>query len=879
MMAQYLEIKAGHADCLLFYRMGDFYELFFDDAVKAAATLDITLTRRGKHMGEDIPMCGVPIHAADGYLARLIRAGHRVAVCEQQEDPAAARARPGKQPVRRDVVRIVTPGTLTEDALLDARSHNHLAALGRAEGALALAFTDVSTGDLAVETVPEGGIQAALARVAPRELLVADRWLDAPFLDALDPADRDTITPLPLARFDSAGGERRLKAVLEVEALDGFGAFTRAELSALGALVEYVSLTQKGRMPALKAPRRAQAGEVMAIDPATRRNLELATGPGGGREGSLLAAIDMTVTGPGARLLAAWAAAPLTDPERIAIRHDMVEALVSAESVRAGLRGHLRACPDLQRAVQRLALGRGGPRDLAAVRDALELAPDIADLAVQAAAAGAGVALPPDGLARAAAVLRGHGALADALRAALAQEVPLLARDGGFIVPGHDAELDAQRTLRDEGRRLIAALEGRLKAETGIASLKVRHNAIIGYHVEVPAAHAEKLSRDPNFIHRQTMAGAMRFSTGELADLAQALAQAADRALAREVALFDDLVAAVLRTVQPIALAAEALALVDVVAALAELAVVRRWVRPRLDDSRSFAVAGGRHPVVEAALIRSNAPAFVANDCHLSDEARIWLLTGPNMAGKSTFLRQNALIAILAQMGAFVPAASAHLGIVDRLFSRVGASDDLARGRSTFMVEMVEAAAILNQAGSRALVILDELGRGTATFDGLSLAWASVEHLHEVNRCRALFATHYHELTALATKLKAVRLHTMKVKEWQGTLRFLHEVTPGAADRSYGIQVARLAGLPAAVIQRAQAVLEQLERGREGSAVTQMIDDLPLFAAAKAQQTAPAPAAAGPSAVEEALAQLDLDDLSPRQALAELYRLKALAHR
>ncbi|WP_370661532.1 DNA mismatch repair protein MutS [Pelagibius sp. 7325] len=878
MMVQYLEIKQAHPGCLLFYRMGDFYELFFEDAEQASAALDIALTKRGQHLGQDIPMCGVPVHSADGYLSRLIRKGFKVAICEQMEDPAEARKRGSKSVVRRDVVRVVTPGTITEDELLDARAHNYLAALAEAGGELGLAWLDISTGDFLAQPVGPQGLAATLARLSPGELILADRLLEKPAHDEAFGALKDRLTPLPAARFDSANGTRRLEEVFEVKALDAFGPFGRAELAAAGALLDYVTLTQKGRLPRLLPPRRLAAGAVMEIDAATRRNLELTEALTGGRAGSLLATIDRTVTGAGARLLATRLSAPLTDPSAIARRHDLIDHFIDHDGLRPNLRGDLRArlrrCPDIERALSRLSLGRGGPRDLAAVRDALKVAGELRGLLQQTAE-------PPAMLAEAVRDLGLHDTLIERLARALAPEPPLQARDGGAIAPGYDANLDELRGLRDDSRKLIAGLQQNYARESGVASLKIKHNNVLGYFIEVTPTHADKISTggDSPFIHRQTLASAKRFSTVELSELEQKIASAAERALALEMQLVQDLVGEVLQRGAEIATAAGALAALDVAAGLAELAVAQRWCRPKIDGSTAFHITAGRHPVVEAALAAAQESGFVANDCRLedgSDESggRIWLVTGPNMAGKSTFLRQNALIAVLAQMGSYVPAEAAHIGVVDRLFSRVGAADDLARGRSTFMVEMVETAAILNQAGPRALVILDEIGRGTATFDGLSIAWACLEHLHEVNRCRTLFATHYHELTSLAAKLDSLVCHTMRVKEWQGDVVFLHEVTAGAADRSYGIHVAKLAGLPKVAIARAEAVLTSLEQGEQAGALTRLADDLPLFAATLARTVAPEKKA---SAVETVLEDVNPDALSPREALDLLYRLKDLS--
>jgi len=654
-----------------------------------------------------------------------------------------------------------------------------------------------------------------------------------------------------------------------VKALDGFGAFTRAELAAAGALVDYVELTQAGKLPRLAAPRHVAQGALLEIDAATRRNLELLRSLSGERQGSLLATIDRTRSGAGARLLAAWLAAPLTEPRDIAARQDMIAFFVADEHLRESLRERLKHVPDLERALSRLSLGRGGPRDLAAVRDALAEAAELRALLERPPQ----LASLPTGLASLRRDLGHHAELIDRLARALASDLPLLSRDGGFIAPSYSPELDELRTLRDASRRLIVELEGRYRGDTGISSLKIRHNNVLGYYVEATSAHADKLLKDSAFIHRQTMASAMRFTTVTLGDLEQRIASAADKALALELAMFDDLVREVTARAEALALAAQALATLDVTAALADLAAAERWCRPLVDDSRAFHIEQGRHPVVEAALASSHDSAFVPNDCDLGEAQRLWLVTGPNMAGKSTFLRQNALIVLLAQMGSFVPAAAARIGVVDRLFSRVGAADDLARGRSTFMVEMVETAAILNQATEHSLVILDEIGRGTATFDGLSIAWATLEYLHEVNRCRALFATHYHELTSLAAKLPALAPHCMRVKEWQNEVVFLHEVAAGAADRSYGIHVAKLAGLPAAAVARAEEVLNTLEQGEQAGTLARLADDLPLFAAT-ARHSAPAPTA--PSPLEDALSKINPDELAPREALDVLYKLRGL---
>ena len=846
--------------------MGDFYELFFDDAVKAAEALDIALTRRGKHEGEDIPMCGVPVHAADAYLDRLIRKGFRVAVCEQIEDPALARKRGNKSVVARDVVRLVTPGTLTEDALLDAKRPNYLVALARVGERYALASADMSTGEMVSMPVHAQGLAAELARLQPGEFLVSDTLLQEPALFDLFGAWKPALTPLQPSAFDSQAGERRLKEVYAVVSLEGFGAFERAEIAALGALIDYLRLTQRGRMPRLARPHRLDEGAIMAIDAATRRNLELTEALSGGRKGSLLEAIDRTVTGAGARLLLGRLGSPLTDVRAIEARLDEVRYFIDQSTTRDAVRGALRRVPDLERALSRLSLGRGGPRDLAAIRNGLAEIPAIrAALAAKKVEA---LAVAPPPIMALAKALGIHDTLVDRLTRALVASPGHYARDGRFVARGYHAVLDEQVALRDESMRLIAALEARYRSDSGIGSLKIRHNNVLGYYIEVTSTHASKIGAP--FVQRQSLGGAVRYATEELSTLEGAINQAADKALALELEIFDQLVAEIALCGEDIGRAANALAVLDVAAGLATIAVERAFVRPSLDETSAFSIKSGRHPVVEAlAAGTAQAGRFVPNDCDLGSRERLWLVTGPNMAGKSTFLRQNALIAILAQMGSFVPAEAAHIGIVDRLFSRVGAADDLARGRSTFMVEMIETAAILNQATPRSLVILDEIGRGTATFDGLSIAWASLEHLHDVNRCRALFATHYHELTALKERLASLGCYSMRVKEWKGEVIFLHEVAPGAADRSYGIHVAKLAGLPAPVIKRAEDVLATLEAGEPASALARLAHDLPLFAA-----RAPAHAAAAPNPVIEALGAVNPDELTPKTALELVYRLR-----
>jgi len=849
MMVQYLALKAEAGDCLLFYRMGDFFELFFEDAKAAAAALDIALTARGEHAGQPVPMCGVPVHAAEGYLARLIKAGFRVAIAEQIETPAEAKARGSKSLVARGIVRVVTAGTLTEEALLEARSANWLAAVAPVGDVIGLASADISTGRFELCEVDLAGLDAELARLSPSELVAPEPLADG-------------ATVRPRADFTPQEGERRLKALFGVSTLDGFGSFTKAELAACAGLLAYLDHVGKGNLPFLSPPVRLQSSDHMLIDAATRESLELVRSTGGARAGSLLDAIDRTVTGAGARRLAADTSAPLMDVRTIEDRLDLVSWFVDNGSARDAMRANLRALPDIGRALGRLAAGRGGPRDLGMLRDGLGEARMMRERLAR------GGDVPPL-MASLLPALDGHGALVDKLSRALVPNPPLDAAQGGYIAEGYDAALDELRGLGGDGRRAMAALEARYRDQTGISALKIKHNNVLGYHIEVSAKNADALmTPESGFTHRQTLAGVVRFNAPELHELAVKVTQAGAHALAAEAAHLEELTEIALARSREIATTAEALARFDVAAALAERAIEGGWARPSFAPDARFEVSGGRHPVVETAIAKDGG-RFVANDCRLVPSSRLWLVTGPNMGGKSTFLRQNALIAVLAQAGCYVPATSATLGLVDRLFSRVGASDNLARGRSTFMVEMVETAAILSQATERSFIILDEVGRGTSTYDGLAIAWAVVESVHEVNRARCLFATHYHELTRLAEKLPALSLHHVRAREYRGDLVLLHELGEGPADRSYGIAVARLAGLPPKVLARAKSVLDKLEAGRDATGgLAAGLDDLPLFAATKVEEVC--------DPLRDALTKLDIDGLSPRDALDELYALRRI---
>ncbi len=876
MMQQFIEIKSVNMDSLLFYRMGDFYELFFDDAEIAARALGITLTKRGKHQGEDIPMCGVPVHAAEDYLQKLIGLGHRVAVCEQMEDPAEAKKRGSKSVVRRNVVRLVTPGTVTEEKLLDPSASNFLATLarikyGEADFEMAIAWIDISTGSFRVTQVSLQELGSALARIEPRELVLPDSIYNDTDVRPLIMMDEKAITIESATFFDSQMAVDRLKETFNVKSLEGFGNFSKAELSAAGAALAYVEKTQINERPALMPPSREDSKHAMFIDAATRTNLELMRTLSGEKKGSLFYAINQTVSGPGGRMLAERMMSPLTDIDEIITRQKSISFLLDKPDLLRSLRTSIKKIPDMARALSRLALNRGGPRDLASLLEGINGAREIIRTLLT------NDNLPKEFSQAKQAISALPVALQKLLAEALAEELPLLARDGGFIKQGYHLELDELRKLRDESRRVIAGMQLQYSDETGVKSLKIKHNNMLGYFIEVTANNSDPLMSEEGkakFIHRQTLANAMRFTTTELAEIETKIANAAGKAQEIELQLFSSLVSTVLEQAIQISATANAIAIMDVAQGLAHLADTYEYCCPKVDDTLAFEITAGRHPVVEQVLKRDAQNPFVANDCNIGGDkaGKLWLLTGPNMGGKSTFLRQNALIIILAQMGSFVPAKQAHIGTVDRLFSRVGAADDLARGRSTFMVEMVETAAILNQAEVKSFVILDEIGRGTATFDGLSIAWAAIEHLHEANLCRTLFATHYHELTSLAEPLERLSNVTMKVKEWEGDVVFLHEVINGTADRSYGIQVAKLAGLPQAVITRARDVLDQLESSERTNNAKTLIDDLPLFSV-----TAKEPAAIkSDNKITEALERISPDDMSPREAQQALYDLRAL---
>ncbi len=884
MMAQYHVLKSEHDDCLLFYRMGDFYELFYDDAIKASKILDITLTRRGKSQGDDIAMCGVPYHSYEPYLAKLIRAGCKVAICEQMETPAEAKARAKREGrstskvlVNREAVRIVTQGTLTEDHLLDALTNNYICSISEIAGEFGIAWIDLSTGYFMVQTSNISNLSSTLERIDPSEILLSDKLYEKhkDFIAHLE----NKLTQQNSTLFSYQNATKHLEDLFNVTTIESFGSFNRAEISACGALIDYILRTQKGKNPYIAPPKRISSSSVMEIDASTRKNLELIRTLSGERKGSLLDTIDYTLTGAGARMLQSCIAAPMADIDKINARLSYVEILVKEIGLRNITRSLLRNIPDIERALSRLTVDRGGPKDLCMIRDGL-VQSEIIRAEIQNNNMAQKLFQP---ITKNLSQIPEISNLQDRLMQALEDIPPALTRDGGFIKSGYNSKLDELRILRDDSRKLIAALQGKYKQQTSIDTLKIKFNNMLGYFIEIPARHADALmvhtdnnndiQNNGQFVHRQTLANVVRFTTVELSELERDISSAADKIIAIEQNIFAQIAQQISDLSLNIGNIARAISAIDLYSSLAELAQSMDYIRPIIDNSYKFDIVDGRHPVVEY-MLKKQSDAFVPNDCNLDPDQKLWLLTGPNMAGKSTFLRQNALIAIMAQIGSFVPASSAHIGMIDKCFSRVGASDDLARGQSTFMVEMVETASILNQSTPKSLVILDEIGRGTATYDGLSIAWGCLEYLHDTNKCRSLFATHYHELATLEQSLDSLSCHTLQVKEWENNIIFMHKVISGNANKSYGIHVAQMAGLPPNVIARSTAILEILQSDKSSGNPQKIIDELPLFSAAikdcaqeMSQQT---------SELENKLNDIDPDILSPRDALDLIYQLKAL---
>ncbi len=865
-MRQYLDAKAQHRDAIVFFRMGDFFEMFYEDALTAARALDLTLTSRSKDAdGSGIPMCGVPFHAADTYITRLVRKGFRVAICDQVEDPRKA-----KGLVKREVVRVVSPGTLTDAGYLDAREPAYLMAVSpasdRAKGrAVGVALLDVSTGEFtAAEYDGHDGLQALADEIAvlkPREIIVP---ADTPSMPATFMTGGVPVTPVDAWAFDDERARRTLLDQLHAGGLEGFGLDRRpAAVSAAGALVHYLRTTQKADLAHVRTVVLRQRADALLIDPTTLDHLEILEGSEGGREGSLLDEVDRTVTAIGSRLLRSWLIRPLMSIDAIRDRLDAVEELAFRTTERGKFRDVVKAVQDLERLVARTALGTAGPRDLAGLKQSLMVIPRVrtALTDVQAPLLGSLVAELDD-----LADVRDH------IDRVIIADPPALARDGGFTRDGVDAGLDELRLISRSGKQVIADMEEAERRRTGIGSLKVRYNRVFGYYIEISKSNLHAVPAD--YQRKQTIAGGERFVTPALKEYEEKVLGADERILERELEIFEALRAAVAAEAPRIQASARALAALDALAAFAEAAAVSNYIKPHVHDGDETVVLDARHPVVERRTATAGEP-FVANDVTLNaGTSQLVILTGPNMGGKSTYLRQTALLSVMAQAGSFVPAREAKIAMVDRIYARVGASDNIARGHSTFMVEMQETANILHTATSRSLVVLDEIGRGTATFDGLSIAWAVAEHLatHPRVRPKTLFATHYHELTDLADATPGVVNYHVSAREWKDDIIFLRKIVPGRSDRSYGIQVARLAGLPAAVIERAREILSALERDELARGGRPSVSGTP--SEPQQQLGLFTPAAAAPDGFRERLAALDVDRMTPIDALTLLASLK-----
>ncbi len=819
-MEQYLNLKAQYKDHLLFYRLGDFYELFFDDAIKAAKLLNIVLTKRGNSCGQEIPMCGVPAHSSESYLHKLIDLGFKVVICDQLETADEAKKRGYKSIVKRDVVRVVTPGTIIEDSLLEDKSNNYLASIVEQNDEYAISWLELSTGKFFHTLTSLKALDSDLLRISPRELLISEKFTEDEKIRSVLKNYKISITQHAQSFFEYSKSHRTLCEFYKIRELGSIGNFSKVEIMACGALLEYVRVTQRGSIPRLEFPKTYKQQNFMLIDASARRNLELFSTQFGEKKGSLISVIDHTVTASGGRLLKQMLASPLACSKAINLRLSTAQFFVNNHDSRKKIREILSNIPDIERSLSRLILGRGSPKDMNLLKIGLGKTLELSEFLCKiesgengslpqqyviqteiqpASRAGITVKSDESELSTIHKSLGNHKDLFELLNSAILDNNLSSVKEGGFIHSKYNSELSELSYILNNSNKLITKLRESYRDLTGIAALKILHNNILGYYVEVSANH--KITSDI-FIHRQSLANSMRYTTNELKELENKILTARDAAIGLEMKIFSELCSEVAKESEKIALAANALAKLDIRTAFAELAVQNNYVKPIIDDSKEFNICSGRHPVVEV------NDKFIANSINL---AGIHLITGPNMAGKSTFLRQNALIAILAHMGSFVPAESAHIGVIDKIFSRVGATDNITAGYSTFMVEMIETATIVNQATDRSLVILDEIGRGTGVYDGLSIAQAVIEHIHNVNKCRAIFATHYHELTKVSKYLKNVKCFCVKIREWNGEVIFLHEVIEGIADESYGIHVAKLAGFPDSVLNRASEVFEELK--------------------------------------------------------------------
>ena len=853
MMKQYLEIKEEYFEEILFYRMGDFYEMFFNDAKVASSVLDITLTKRGQWNNNDIPMCGIPFHSSESYLSKLISNGYRVAVCEQINE-IENDVKKNKGPMKRKVVRVITPGTVLEESFFDDNPNNFLCSWNEVNGSHSISWVDLSTGIFCVQKIDinqSNAFETALERLSPRELIMPLKMKEQK-----PHYFRGCVTFQADSLFQSDVCEERLKKFYKTKSLEAFGEFSRSCISTAGAILGYVNLTQKGKLPLLKKIKQWKNIDVMEIDIFSRKSLELLKTQSGEKNGSFFSAINQTLTSGGARLLLERLNGPSLDKLEINKRLDTVSNFVSENLLRKKVRDVLKLIPDIERSLTRLQFDRGGPRDLISIKTGCEKAYEISKLISDH-----DFTFPEKELNEISSNLTIDTSFIKELDLAISESPPLFARDGNFIKKGFSNELDEIKLIRDNSREKILSLQVKYINQTGVQSLKIKFNNVLGYHLEVRKNHETKLLEQEEFIHRQGTAQASRFTTAELVSIESKLTDARSKSLNIELEIYESLVKNCLQRSKKLLSIFQGLSSLDVAIGFAELAYKWNYSRPEISNERIFNVVAGRHPVIEQILNKEKDASFISNNCNLSDQ-KIWLITGPNMGGKSTFLRQNAIINIMAQMGSFVPAEKATIGISDRIFSRVGSGDDLSRGQSTFMVEMIETASILNHATEKSFVILDEIGRGTSTWDGLSLAWSIIEKLHNDINCKTLFATHYHELTTLERSLQKLSLKTLEAKEYNDEIIFLYNLVNGSANKSYGLEVAKLAGVPFDVIKRAKDILKNLESDYK-------IDDkLPLFKERKEKEVV--------NKISKKLNEIVPDSISPIQALEILYELKRL---
>ncbi len=860
MMAQYSNIKSLYPDHLLFYQMGDFYEMFFEDAIDAAPVLGITLTKRGYQNGEEIPMCGIPISAVNQYIPKLINNGQKVAICEQSKENTTQN---NKKIVERKITRIITSGTLTDDNLLNSKNNNFLLSIYDNKQNIGLSWCDISTGEIFFSTTERKNLSNEICTINPKEILVQKGS------SALIDRERDyKITEIDSRNFQINICERLIKEQYQLSQLDGFGINSPEQISAIGSLLGYIELTQIDKRPLLQRPKNRTDIDYMLIDEATQNSLEILINNRGKKQGSLLNSLDKTITSAGGRKLCQRVIRPSTSVDEINLRLTDIEFSIKNKTFSEKARNLLKEFPDITRPLLRLSLGRSSPRDMGSIRSGLGIVKLFNNLNDPDTEQN----VPPR-INNQLKIIQGESKknLFTTLNNALNENLPNSIADGNIFRGGYSEELDKLRMLKNNTTRFILELQEKYILETNIKALKIKYNNFLGYFIECPSSNApliEELVRDNSFIHRQTLKNQIRFTTAELNELQTKIIESSQKIYELEENYFNDLSKVIIENSESINLISDAIAEIDITMSFAKLATERGYCKPIVNDSKKFIVEKGRHITVEDSLLTDKNQKFIANDCTMDEYKNVQLITGPNMAGKSTYLRQNALIAIIAQIGSFVPAKSAEIGIIDKIFSRVGASDDLAAGRSTFMVEMVETSIILNQATSRSFVIIDEIGRGTATFDGLAIAWATLEFLAKENNCRTIFATHFHELTNLTLELKNIQNMAMQISEEAGEIIFLHEIKTGIVDKSYGIQVSKLAGLPMSVTQKAEIILKELESQNYLSRK----DQLSLFAENKHKEKYTK------DQLRDELLKINIEDTTPIEALNILLKLKDIAN-